>query len=159
MPRIVLFEPDIPQNAGTIMRLAACFGLPLDIIEPCGFVLDDRRLARAGMDYRRLVALTVHASWRAYRASGQAGRLVVADPAGTVPHTAFAYAPNDRLLFGRESVGVDDAVREAADALVRIPMRAATRSLNVAVAAAIVTAEALRQTGGFPTLQSARTDE
>ena len=147
---LVLFEPDIPQNAGTIFRLAACLGVAVDLIEPCGFVLDDKRLRRAGLDYLEGVALRRHSSWAAYRDAAEPGRLVLLTTRGDRAHTDFAYAPDDRLLLGRESVGVPDAVHGAVDARVRIPMRAGMRSLNVALAAAMVLGEALRQTGGFP---------
>jgi tRNA (cytidine/uridine-2'-O-)-methyltransferase len=147
--RLVLFQPDIPQNAGAIMRLAACMGVPLDIVEPCGFPLDDQRLRRAGMDYIHLLELRRHASWDAFRDSSK-GRIVLLTTKGDMRHTDFAFRDGDRILLGRESAGVPDAVRDAADARIRIPMRAGLRSLNVAQAAAIGLAEALRQTGGLP---------
>ncbi|HYD32568.1 MAG TPA: tRNA (cytidine(34)-2'-O)-methyltransferase [Azospirillaceae bacterium] len=144
--RLALFEPDIPQNAGAMMRLAACLGVPMDIIEPCGFILDDRRLRRAGMDYLDHLDLTRHVSWAAYRAAPQAGRLVLLTTKGAVPYTRFAFNSDDRLLVGRESAGVPDEVHEAADARVVISVRPPLRSLNVALAAAMVLGEALRQT-------------
>jgi tRNA (cytidine/uridine-2'-O-)-methyltransferase len=147
--RLALFEPDIPQNCGTLLRLAACLGLGVDIIEPCGFLWDDRRLRRAGMDYLADVAVTRHASWDAFRA-GFAGRLVLLTTRAERPYADFAFAPDDTLLVGRESAGVPAAVHEAAGARLRIPMRANARSLNVALAAAMVLGEALRQTKGFP---------
>ncbi|WP_199231558.1 tRNA (cytidine(34)-2'-O)-methyltransferase [Azospirillum sp. TSO35-2] len=149
--RLVLFEPDIPQNAGTLMRLAAGLGVALDLVEPCGFVLDDRRLRRAGMDYLDHLDWTRHSSWAAYAAAprpeGQApGRLVLLTTRAAIPYTGFRFAPDDRILVGRESAGVPDAVHEAADARLIIPMVPPARSLNVAVSAAMVLGEALRQT-------------
>ncbi len=144
--RLVLFEPDIPQNTGTLMRLAAGLGLPLDLIEPCGFVLDDRRLRRAGMDYLDHLTWIRHGSWEAYAASPQAGRLVLLTTRAAQPYTSFAFAPDDRILVGRESAGVPDAVHDAADARLVIPLCPPARSLNVAISAAMVLGEALRQT-------------
>lgn len=144
--RLALFEPDIPQNAGSLMRLCAALGVAMDIVEPCGFILDDRRLRRAGMDYLEFLDLTRHTSWDAYRRAGQPGRLVLLTTRGAVPYTGFAFAPGDRLMVGSESAGVPDAVHEAADARVVIPLLPRARSLNVAMAAAMVLGEALRQT-------------
>lgn len=144
--RLVLFEPDIPQNAGTLMRLAAGLGVSLDLIEPCGFVLDDRRLRRAGMDYLDHLDWVRHHSWDAYLAARPVGRLVLLTTRAAVPYTDFAFAATDRLLVGRESAGVPDAVHDAADARLVIPMRPPARSLNVAISAAMVLGEALRQT-------------
>ena len=148
--RLVLYEPDIPQNTGAVMRLAACLGVGVDVIEPCGFVLDDRRLRRAGMDYLDLLDWQRWSGWTAYCAAGQAGRLVLLTTRGDVRHPEFAFRADDRLLLGRESAGVPDAVHAAADARVAVPLRPGARSLNVALAAALVLGEALRQTGGFP---------
>ena len=147
--RLALFEPDIPQNTGTILRLAACLEVGVDIIEPCGFLLDDRRLRRAGMDYLEIAAFTRHASWNAFRPT-VAGRLVLLTTRADLPYADFAFAPDDVLLLGRESDGVPAHVHEAADAQIRVPMQKRARSLNVALAAAIVLAEALRQTGTLP---------
>jgi tRNA (cytidine/uridine-2'-O-)-methyltransferase len=147
--RLVLFQPDIPQNAGAMMRLAACMGAPLDLIEPCGFVLDGQRMRRSGMDYLDFLTLRRHASWDAFRAI-DGGRLVVLTTAATVRHTDFAFLPDDRILVGRESAGAPAMVHDAADARIRIPMRPGMRSLNVAQAAAIGLTEALRQTGLLP---------
>lgn len=149
--RLALFQPDIPQNAGAILRLAACLGVAVDIIEPCGFVFADRHLRRAGMDYLNHVPLTRHPSWAAFRAAanGPGARLLLLTTRGTVTHAAFAFCAGDILLLGRESAGVPDEVHAAADAAIRIPMVPGLRSLNVATAAAIVLGEALRQTGGF----------
>ena len=148
--RLVLFQPDIPQNAGAMMRLAACLGVAMDVIEPCGFVLDDRRLRRTGMDYLDHLDWTRHASWDVYRTSAQAGRLLLLTTAGDRDYTDFAFEAADRVMVGRESAGVPDAVQKAADARLRVPMQAGMRSLNVALAAAMVLGEALRQTGRFP---------
>ena len=147
--RLALFEPDIPQNCGTLLRLAACLGLGVDIIEPCGFVWDDRRLRRAGMDYLAAVEVTRHASWATYR-NAQAGRLLLLTTQADQPYTTFAFAGNDTLLLGRESAGVPPDVHEAATARLKIPMRHGMRSINVALAAAMVLGEALKQTDGFP---------
>ena len=152
--RLALFEPDIPQNAGAILRLAACLDVPADIIEPCGFVLGERRFRRAGLDYLDVAGMTRHSSWAAYRRwrAGQAGagRLVLLTTGGETRYTDFAFRPGDTLMVGRESGGVPQEVAAAADARVRIAMAAGRRSLNVAQAVAMVLGEALRQTGGFP---------
>lgn len=146
--RLVLYQPDIPQNAGALMRLAACLGVALDIVEPCGFVLDDRRLKRAGMDYLALLDRTVWPGWDRYAASRHQGRLALLTTDGDTDYTDFRFAPDDRLMVGRESAGVPAEVHGAADARLVIPMRPQARSLNVALAAAMVLGEALRQTGG-----------
>jgi tRNA (cytidine/uridine-2'-O-)-methyltransferase len=147
--RLALYQPDIPQNTGAILRLAACFGLPVDVIEPCGFVFDDRRMRRAGMDYLDHVELHRHRSWEAYQAARAdvPGRLVLLTTKGAIPHTDCRFEAPDSLLLGRESAGVPDEVHEAADIRIRIPMRSGLRSLNVAMAAAIVAGEAMRQLG------------
>jgi tRNA (cytidine/uridine-2'-O-)-methyltransferase len=153
--RLALYQPDIPQNTGTMLRLAACLGVPVDLIEPCGFVLDDRRLRRAGMDYLESVDLSRHDSWRAYltgrAGAARPGRLLLLTTKGDVPYAGFAFRADDTLLVGRESGGVPGEVHHAADARLAIPLRSGLRSLNVAVAAAMVLGEALRQTNGFPT--------
>jgi tRNA (cytidine/uridine-2'-O-)-methyltransferase len=149
--RLALFEPDIPQNAGTLLRLAACLGVAVDLIEPCGFLFDDRRLRRAGLDYIVLAKLDRHASWTAFlEAHSTASRLVLLTTAGTVALHDFAFAAADTILLGRESAGVPLCVHRRADARVAIPLRPPARSLNVALAGAIALAEALRQTGQFP---------
>ena len=147
--RLALYQPDIPQNTGAILRLAACFGLPVDVIEPCGFAFDDRRMRRTGMDYLDHVDLHRHRSWAAYQAAraGTAGRLVLLTTRAAVPQTEARFEASDSLLLGRESAGVPDDVHAAADIRIRIPMRAGLRSLNVAMAAAIVAGEAMRQLG------------
>ena len=152
--RLALFEPDIPQNTGAILRLAACLGLAVDVVGPCGFHLSDRALRRAGMDYLDRVALARHASWAAFQAVTR-GRLVLLTTRGERPHLAFTFRPDDTLMVGRESAGVPDFVHAAADARLRVPMAAGLRSLNVVTAAAIALGEALRQTGGFPAAAAA----
>jgi tRNA (cytidine/uridine-2'-O-)-methyltransferase len=155
--RLALFEPDIPQNTGAMLRLSACLGLSVDLIEPCGFIWSDKRLRRAGMDYLEGVDLTRHSSWAAYRRvpleSG--GRLVLLTTAGDTSYTEFAFRPTDTLMVGRESAGVPQEVHDAADARLVVPMKAGARALNVALAAALVAGEALRQTGGLPQMRSA----
>lgn len=147
--RIALYQPDIPGNTGTILRLGACLGIGVDLIEPAGFVLSDANLKRAGMDYLASVVLTRHINWARFEdwraASGR--RLVLATTAGAVPYTEFAYRPDDILLFGRESAGVPEDVHARAEGRVLIPMQPGQRSLNVAVSAAMIAGEALRQTG------------
>jgi tRNA (cytidine/uridine-2'-O-)-methyltransferase len=145
--RLALFEPDIPQNAGAMLRLGACLGVAVDVIEPCGFLWSDRHLRRAGMDYLEGVDLTRHVSWSRFRAAQQAagGRLVLLTTKGSLPYTEFSFRPGDTLLVGRESAGVPAPVHAAADARLLIPMRPGLRSLNVALAAAMVLGEALRQ--------------
>ena len=147
--RLALFEPDIPQNTGAVLRLAACLGLGVDLIEPAGFILSDRRLHRAGMDYLDLVPLTRHSSWDAFYRT-RSGRLVLLTTRAEARFTEFVFAPTDILLLGRESAGVPDFVHERADARIRVPMVPEARSLNVALAAAMVLSEALRQTMSFP---------
>lgn len=147
--RLVLFQPDIPQNAGTLLRLAACLGIGVDVIEPCGFVLDDRRMRRAGMDYLDQVDFIRHVSWDAYRAAPGSGRLVLLTTKATTRHVDFDFASFDRIMVGRESGGVPDEVATLCDARLRIPMQPGLRSINVALAASIVLGEAWRQTGGF----------
>jgi len=149
--RLALYQPDIPQNAGALMRLAACLGVPLDLIEPAGFLLSDRRLKRAGMDYLEKLDLRRHASWERFceaRVSGS--RLVLLTTRASLLYHRFVFEAEDTLLVGRESEGVPEVVHAAADARIRIPMVAGLRSLNVAMAAAIVLGEALRQTSLLP---------
>ena len=147
--RIALYQPDIPGNTGTILRLAACLGLSVDIIEPTGFDISDRNLKRAGMDYLATVALTRHASWRHFETwRAESGRrLVLASTKAAGRYTDFGFRSDDVLLFGRESAGVPEAVHEAADARILIPMIEGRRSINVAMSAAMIAGEALRQTG------------
>jgi tRNA (cytidine/uridine-2'-O-)-methyltransferase len=165
--RLALYQPDIPQNTGTMLRMAACLGVAVDIIGPAGFDASDKAMRRAGLDYLEHVEVVRHLSFAAFegwrlaqhrRADGAeprpdgAGvpRLVLLTTRAATLHTAFAFRPDDILLVGRESAGVPEAVHEVADARVRVPMRSGLRSLNVAVAAAIVIGEALRQADGWP---------
>lgn len=154
MPRLAIFQPDIPQNTGTMLRLAACLGVPVEIIEPAAFDVSDRNLRRSGMDYLNHVAITRHISWRAFEEWHREakGRLVLATTKGAAPYTDFRYEPEDIILVGRESAGVPDEVHAAADARIIVPMQAGMRSLNVAMTAAMILGEALRQTGSFPNL-------
>jgi len=149
--RLALYQPDIPQNAGALMRLAVCLDMAVDVIEPCGFVFSDKHLKRAGMDYLDDLDLTRHASWEAFLAdrNNNGGRLILLTTSAETPYTDFNFAATDTLLVGSEGAGAPEAVHEAADAKLRVPMAAGARSLNVAVAAAMVAGEALRQTGGF----------
>ena len=147
--RLALFQPDIPQNTGALLRLAGCLGLAVDLIEPAGFVLSDKRLVRAGMDYIELAPLTRHASWDAFLKAHE-GRLVLLTTRAEMSYLDFAFTASDTLLLGRESAGVPDDVHASVDHRVRVPMVSGARSLNVALAAAMVLSEALKQTGGFP---------
>jgi tRNA (cytidine/uridine-2'-O-)-methyltransferase len=147
--RLALFQPDIAQNAGAMLRLAACLDVPVDLIEPLGFVFGDTRLRRAGMDYLDHVAIARHVSWDAFRAK-LTGRLILLTTRASLRYDETAFAASDTLLVGRESAGVPEEVHEAADLSVRIPLRQGLRSLNVALAAAMVLGEALRQTKGWP---------
>jgi tRNA (cytidine/uridine-2'-O-)-methyltransferase len=156
MPRLAIYQPDIPQNTGTMLRLAACLGVPVEIIEPAGFDVSDRNLRRSGMDYLERAAITRHVSWASFEAWRQEGngRLVLATTKGAMPYAEFDYAPDDIILVGRESAGVPDEVHQAADARIVIPMRPGLRSLNVAMTAAMILGEALRQTNGFPPIDA-----
>jgi tRNA (cytidine/uridine-2'-O-)-methyltransferase len=146
--QIALFQPDIPQNTGTILRLCACLDVTAHIIEPAGFPVSDRHFRRAGMDYLDQVTISRHDSWSKFEEwrRAQAHRLVLFTTKATSPYLDYSYSANDILLFGRESAGVPDSVAEAADAKVVIPIKAGLRSLNVAMAAAMALGEALRQT-------------
>ncbi|MGE0563625.1 MAG: tRNA (cytidine(34)-2'-O)-methyltransferase [Pseudolabrys sp.] len=150
--RIALYQPDIAPNTGTILRLCACLGIEAHIIEPAGFPATDRAFRRAGMDYIDQVKLTRHTDWPAFTAWRHAdgGRLLLLTTAATTSYLDHRFADGDILLFGRESAGVPQDVHAAVDLRLRIPMRPGLRSLNVAMAAALVAGEALRQTGGFP---------
>jgi len=155
--RLALFEPDIPQNLGAFIRLSACLRVPLDVIEPCGFPVDDKRIRRAAMDYYEMASIARHASWTSFKRARDlehpaAGRLVLLTTKGTTDFPGIAFRANDTLLFGRESAGVPDDVHQAADVRLRIPLQKGARSLNVALAAAMVVSEALRQTSGFDAL-------
>ena len=150
--QLALYQPDIPQNTGTMLRLCACLGVTAHLIEPAGFPISDKNFRRAGMDYIDLVDIRRHISWSDFeiwqKASG--ARLVLATTKGAVPYPDFSFRPDDIILMGRESAGVPDEVHDAADARLLIPMRAGLRSLNVAVSAAMMMGEALRQLDAFP---------
>lgn len=161
--RLALFEPDIPQNTGAMIRLGACLGVPVDIIEPAGFPWSDKALKRAGLDYWELADVIRHVSWETYLAFRAApppitahatdrpatGRLILLTTKSNHHYASFAFHPADTLLVGRETAGAPPHVHAAADARITIPMRPPARSLNVAIAAAMVLGEALRQTEGF----------
>lgn len=147
--RIALHQPDIAGNVGTILRLAACVGVPVDLIEPMGFPFSDRTLARSAMDYAASVDVARHVDWDAFKAAAP-GRVVLLTTQATHRFDQAQFRADDTLLLGSESAGVPDAVHDAADLRLKIPMRAGMRSLNVAVACALVLGEALRQTGGWP---------
>jgi tRNA (cytidine/uridine-2'-O-)-methyltransferase len=148
--RLALYEPDIPQNCGALLRLGACMGVGIDIIEPCGFLFSDKGLKRAGMDYLGEADYARHTSWAAYRAAKAPGRIVLLSSKAAMPFIDFAFTADDTILLGRESAGVPDDVHAAADARLLIPMRLGMRSINVAQAGAMVLGEALRQTKLFP---------
>lgn len=151
--RLALYEPDIPQNLGAMIRLSGALGVDLDVIEPCGFPLGDRGIRRAAMDYGICAKVSHHADWaafQAFRATSLPGsRLILFTTRSAAPYTAFNFQPDDILLMGRESAGVPDHVHEACDARLYIPLVAGARSINVGTAAAMALGEALRQTGGF----------
>ena len=153
--RLALFQPDIPQNAGTLMRLCACLNLPIDIIEPCGFVFNDKAMKRAGMDYLDIVNCRRHDSWADFLVYRKAhpeeyGRLVLMTTKASQSYVDFQFMPKDVILMGRESAGVPQEVRETVDARIVIPMIPAARSINLAVSATMVVGEALRQCQLFP---------
>jgi tRNA (cytidine/uridine-2'-O-)-methyltransferase len=150
--RLALYQPDIAQNTGTMLRLAACLGVGVDVIAPTGFDMTDRALRRAGLDYLAHVEIARHASFAEFEAVRQrsGSRLILLTTRGDIAYTSFAFRETDTLLMGRESAGVPEAVHQAADARLRIPIRPGLRSLNVAVASAMALGEALRQTEGFP---------
>jgi tRNA (cytidine/uridine-2'-O-)-methyltransferase len=147
---LALYQPDIAQNAGTMLRLCACLGVGAHIIEPAGFQWSQASLRRAGLDYLDHVEVTRHISFDRFQAQRPGGRLVLLSTRGGNAYFGFRFEADDVLMVGRESAGVPDAVHACADATVRVPMARGMRSLNVAVAAAMVLGEALRQTGGFP---------
>ena len=147
--RIALYQPDQAGNVGTILRLGACLGVAVDIVEPCGFPWSDRALKRAGMDYAEIANVTRHASWETFE-TRLPGRLMLLTTTGGTPLPEERFQPDDILLLGSESTGVPLAVHERAEARIRIPQVPGTRSLNIAVAAGIGLAEALRQTNGWP---------
>jgi len=145
--RLALFQPDIPQNLGAAIRLGACLGVELEVIEPCAFPIDDRTLKRAALDYQPLAKITRHDGWTHFdnHPNRREGRLVLFTTKGAVPYTDFHFQPGDTLLFGRESAGVTDEVHARAEARLFIPMVAGARSMNVVTAAAMALGEALRQ--------------
>lgn len=147
--RIALYQPDIPQNTGTIIRMAVCLGLPVDIIEPCGFIFDDKQLKRAGMDYLDKADITRHLSFKTFFENKGNSRLVLLTTKGSVPYTDFKFNSDDILLLGRESCGVPEEVHNIVDGRVLIPMVPNERSLNVALSCAMVTGEAMRQLNFF----------
>ncbi|MFD2204282.1 tRNA (cytidine(34)-2'-O)-methyltransferase [Kiloniella antarctica] len=156
--RLALYQPDIPQNTGTMLRMATCLNVAVDIIEPCGFVLNDKRMKRSGMDYLDQTELVTHSSWGAFNQTRDipshsqepSGRLILLSTKATTNYIDFSFRPNDTLMVGQESAGVPDDVHNSVDASVLIPMALGARSLNIAVSAAMVLGEALRQTRGFP---------
>lgn len=152
--RLALFQPDIPQNTGTLLRLGACLGIELDIIEPCGFVFSEHNLKRAGMDYLHMVKYKRHDSWSdflLYRSNNpdKYGRLVLLTTKTTKSYVDFEFKNDDVLILGRESAGVPQEVHDIVDAKVTIPMKGHARSINVAISGTMVLGEALRQTQGF----------
>lgn len=152
--RLALFQPDIPQNLGAAIRLGACLGVPVDVIEPCGFPVSDKALSRAALDYAQIADITRHPSWSYFRTeSAQKNRrLVLLTTKGATPLPNFRFQPGDVLLMGRESAGVPEEVHDAADARVVIPLAPGARSLNVVTAAAIALGDALRQINAFPSM-------
>ena len=151
--RIALYQPDIAQNTGTILRMSVCFGLPVDIIEPCGFIWNSKELKRAGMDYLDKADVTRHMAWESFIQIYQNRRLVLLTTKSSIPHTDFKFQENDILLFGRESAGVPDEVHNYVQNRIRIPMKAQERSLNIAISCGIAVSEAMHQTGLFQTLK------
>ena len=150
MISLALYQPDIPQNAGTILRMGECLDVPVHIIEPAGFVWSQKSLKRAGMDYLEHAEIIRHNSYEAFRKATANNRVVLLTTQADGPYTEFSFEKQDILLLGRESAGVPNTVHQDANARITIPMKRGIRSLNVAVSAAMVLGEALRQSGGFP---------
>ena len=152
MVRLALFEPEIPQNTGTLLRLGACLGIPIDVIEPCGFVLHERRMRRAGMDYVALANMTRYDNWDTFydEAENKGRRLILIDPSAQSNHLSFSFTNKDTLILGKESNGFPEKVHTQISTRLKIPMYKGARSLNVAIAGALVAGEALRQIDGFP---------
>lgn len=144
--RLALFQPAIPQNVGACIRLSACFGVELHIVEPAGFQFDDRAMKRAALDYGPLSHMIRHADWEAFQSTRGGGRLILFSTRGATSLTGFAFRPDDTLLFGSETSGAPAFVHAAADARVFIPIRPGARSLNLSVSAGIGLFEGLRQT-------------
>lgn len=156
--RLALFQPDIPQNTGTLLRLGACLDVEVDIIEPCGYIFSEKTLKRAGLDYLDLVKYRRHHSWEhflQYRAEHpeEYGRIVLLTTKASEPYYDFKFQSNDIILMGRESAGVPEEVHQTADARLLIPMNHNARSINVAVSAVMVVGECLRQTQMFPSME------
>lgn len=147
--RIALYQPEIAQNVGAVLRLGACLGVAVDLIEPLGFAWDDKRVRRTAMDYIDAVAISRHCDFAAFHAS-TAGRLILLSTKGEQSPYDFAFRADDTLLLGKESGGVPPEVAAECDATLRIPIRGDVRSLNLATAAALTLGEALRQTEGLP---------
>jgi tRNA (cytidine/uridine-2'-O-)-methyltransferase len=145
LPRIALYQPDIPGNTGTILRMAACLGFAVDLIEPAGFDVSDRNLKRAGMDYLEMATLTRHVNWEAFVETLAGRRLVIASTKAAHNYTKFEFASTDTLLFGRESAGLPDHIHKLAQAAILIPMQEGARSLNLAVSVGMIAGEATRQ--------------
>lgn len=141
-----MFQPDIPQNLGSMMRLCACLDVPLDIIEPCGFIWNKKKIEQSALDYYQSVSLTKHISWDKFRENTQGSRIILMTTKASKPYTEFEFQKNDILLAGRESSGVPEYVHEAAGGRILIPMENNQRSLNIVNATAMITGEALRQT-------------
>ena len=155
--RLALYQPDIPQNTGTLLRLGACLDLQIDIIEPCGFLFNEKAMRRAGMDYLDFAKFRRHDSWADFleyrnEHKDEYGRLVLMTTHASTSFIDFEFKPNDVILMGRESAGVPESVHNTVDARLLIPMNKNARSVNMAVSAAMAVTEALRQTGGFPSL-------
>lgn len=157
--RLALYQPDIPQNTGTLLRLGACLNLPVDIIEPCGFLFNEKSMRRAGMDYLEFAEYRRHDSWQDFldyrsKHGDEYGRLILLTTHGAQSFVDFKFLPNDIILMGRESAGVPENVHQIADARLLIPMNPNARSINMAVSAAMAITEGLRQTNGFPKIHS-----
>ena len=150
MIHLALYQPDIPQNVGAAMRLAACLGVPLDIVFPCGFPWDERKIKQSGMDYIDIAQVTKHTSFATFRAAYPDRRLVLMTTKGATPYTHFTFQDGDILMAGRESAGVPDSVHAVVNARIVIPMSIGARSLNIINASAMILGEALRQTNAFP---------
>lgn len=145
MLKIALYQPDIPQNVGAMIRLAACLGLDLDVIEPCGFPWNDKKIKQSAMDYLTLINVERHSSWDIFRENNQDKRIILMTTKASVPYTDFTFEDGDILLAGRESSGVPEEVHKSVDGRVLIPMHGQARSLNIVNATAMITGEALRQ--------------
>lgn len=152
MIKIAFFQPDIPQNLGAAMRLCACLGVDMEVIEPCGFIWDRKKIDRSAMDYKEAVTLNRHSSWEAFLDAYPGRRIILMTTRAAVPYTDFAFSGDDILLAGRESSGAPDYVHEAAHGRIVIPMKNGLRSLNIVNATAMIAGEALRQTAGHGAL-------